>query len=59
MKERKIGTEIFVTIATIVVLARAIARRAYRTTKENLFVGVGVVHVAGIAAALLGLIGPI
>jgi heavy metal translocating P-type ATPase len=42
-----------------IVLARAIARRAYRTIQENLFVGVGVVHVAGITAALLGLIGPI
>ncbi len=39
--------------------ARAIARRAYRTIQENLFVGVGVVHVLGIAAALLGWIGPI
>ncbi len=39
--------------------ARAIARKAYRTIQENLFVGVGVVHVAGIAAALLHLIGPI
>ena len=39
--------------------ARAIAARAYRTIKENLFVGVGVVHVAGIVAALLRLIGPI
>ncbi len=39
--------------------ARAIARRAYRTIKENLFVGVGVVHVLGITAALLGWIGPI
>ncbi len=39
--------------------ARAIARRAYRTIQENLFVGVGVVHIAGITAALLGLIGPI
>jgi Cd2+/Zn2+-exporting ATPase len=42
-----------------IVHARAIARRAYRTIKENLFVGVGVVHVLGITAALLGLIGPI
>lgn len=42
-----------------IVFARAIARRAYRTIKENLFVGVGVVHVLGITAALLGLIGPI
>lgn len=27
--------------------------------EENLFVGVGVVHVLGIAAALMGWIGPI
>ena len=39
--------------------ARAIARKAYRTVQENLFVGVGVVHVLGIAAALMGWIGPI
>lgn len=39
--------------------ARAIARRAYRTIQENIFVGVGVVHVLGITAALLGWIGPI
>ena len=39
--------------------ARAIARRAYRTVQENLVVGVGVVHVLGITAALLGWIGPI
>ncbi|MHB1172537.1 MAG: heavy metal translocating P-type ATPase [Lacisediminihabitans sp.] len=42
-----------------IVVARSIARRAYRTIQENLFVGVGVVHVLGITAALLGLIGPI
>ncbi|TAK32672.1 MAG: cadmium-translocating P-type ATPase [Myxococcaceae bacterium] len=42
-----------------IVFARALARRAYRTIQENLFVGVGVVHVAGITAALFGLIGPI
>lgn len=42
-----------------IVLGRTIARRAYRTIKENLIVGVGVVHVAGITAALLGWIGPI
>lgn len=39
--------------------ARAIARRAYPTIQGNLFVGVGVVHVLGIMAALLGWIGPI
>ena len=42
-----------------IVAARSIARRAYRTIQENLFVGVGVVHVLGITAALLGWIGPI
>ncbi|MHB1338295.1 MAG: heavy metal translocating P-type ATPase [Bellilinea sp.] len=42
-----------------IVLTRAIARRAYRTIQENIFVGVGVVHVLGITAALFGLIGPI
>ena len=42
-----------------IVLARRLARRAYRTIKENLFVGVGVVHLLGISAALLGWIGPI
>ena len=42
-----------------IVTARNIARRAYRTVQENLWVGVGVVHVLGIAAALLGWIGPI
>ncbi len=42
-----------------IVSARSIARRAYRTVQENLFVGVGVVHVLGITAALMGWIGPI
>ncbi len=39
--------------------ARAIAAKAYRTIKENLFFGVGVVHILGITAALLRIIGPI
>lgn len=42
-----------------ILVGRAIARRAYRTIQENLFVGVGVVHVLGITAALMGWIGPI
>ncbi|MHB8278458.1 MAG: heavy metal translocating P-type ATPase [Candidatus Humimicrobiaceae bacterium] len=42
-----------------IVLARSIAKRAYRTIKENLIFGVGIVHVLGIIAALLGWIGPI
>lgn len=41
------------------VTARQLAQRAYRTVKENLVVGVGVVHVLGITAALAGWIGPI
>ncbi len=39
--------------------ARAIAQRAYRTIRQNLYVGVGVVHLLGITAALLRLIGPV
>ncbi len=42
-----------------IVDARTIAARAYLTIKQNLIVGVGVVHVLGIAAALLRLIGPV
>ena len=42
-----------------IVAARNIARRAYKTVQENLWVGVGVVHVLGITAALMGWIGPI
>jgi P-type E1-E2 ATPase len=44
---------------TKIVLARILARRAIRTIKENVIGGVGVVHVLGITAALLGWIGPI
>jgi heavy metal translocating P-type ATPase len=62
------GTQVALEAADIVlmtddlwkiVLGRAIARRAYRTIQENLIFGVGVVHVLGITAALLGWIGPI
>ena len=42
-----------------IIFARALAKRAYRTIQENIFVGVGVVHALGITAALLGWIGPI
>lgn len=42
-----------------IVIARAISRRAYKTIQQNLVFGVGVVHILGITAALLGLIGPI
>jgi cation transport ATPase len=59
------GTQAALEAADIVLMAddlakiawaRAIARRAYRTVQENLFVGVGVM---GITAALMGWIGPI
>jgi Cd2+/Zn2+-exporting ATPase len=39
--------------------ARMISRRAYRTIKENIFVGVGVVHVVGIILVLTKVIGPV
>jgi len=39
--------------------ARAISKRAFLTIKENIFVGVGVVHVAGIILVLLKILGPI
>ncbi|MHB1086236.1 MAG: heavy metal translocating P-type ATPase [Minisyncoccota bacterium] len=42
-------------IATV----RKLSQRAYRTIKENIFVGVGVVHVAGITLVLTGVIGPV
>ena len=39
--------------------ARAISKRAFRTIKENIIVGVGVVHVVGIVLVLLKIIGPV
>src|SRR5215203_3550255 len=39
--------------------ARTISKRAFRTIKENIFVGVGVVHVAGIILVLLKILGPV
>ncbi len=39
--------------------ARAISKRAFRTIKENIIVGVGVVHVIGITLVLLRIIGPV
>jgi Cd2+/Zn2+-exporting ATPase len=38
---------------------RSLSKRAYRTIKENIVVGVGVVHVVGIVLVLTGAIGPI
>ncbi|MFT7644573.1 MAG: heavy metal translocating P-type ATPase [Candidatus Paceibacteria bacterium] len=62
------GTESAMEAADIVLVnddlnkltqARAISRQAYRTIKENIFVGVGVVHVVGIILVLLRVIGPV
>ncbi|MFV8347406.1 heavy metal translocating P-type ATPase [Flavobacterium sp. ZB4P13] len=62
------GTEAAMEAADIVLMqdklekiakARAISKRAYRTIRENIFVGVGVVHVIGITLVLLKIIGPI
>ncbi len=39
--------------------ARVISKRAFRTIKENIIVGVGVVHVIGITLVLLRIIGPV
>lgn len=39
--------------------ARALSKRAYRTIKENIFIGVGFVHVVGIILVLTQIIGPI
>ena len=63
-----IGTEAAMEAADIVLMkddltkisrVRAISRKAYRTIQENIFVGVGVVHVIGITLVLLKVIGPI
>jgi heavy metal translocating P-type ATPase len=63
-----IGTEAAMEAADIVLMqdklekiakARAISKRAYRTIRENIFVGVGVVHITGIVLVLLKIIGPI
>jgi len=62
------GTETAMEAADIVLmqdklekieLARRISKRAYRTIKENIIVGVGVVHVIGITLVLLKILGPI
>ena len=63
-----VGTEAAMEAADIVLmqdklekiaLARVIGKRAFRTIKENIFVGVGVVHVIGITLVLLKVIGPV
>ena len=62
------GTEAAMEAADIVLIqdileiisrARAISKRAFRTIKENIIVGVGVVHVIGITLVLLKILGPV
>ena len=62
------GTEAAMEAADIVLMqdklekiafARAVSKRAFKTIKENIFVGVGVVHVIGITLVLLRVIGPV
>ena len=62
------GTEAAMEAADIVLMedklekiarVRAISKRAFRTIKENIFVGVGVVHVIGITLVLMRIIGPV
>lgn len=63
-----VGTEAAMEAADIVLMqdklemiarARAISKRAFRTIKENIIVGVGVVHITGIILVLLKILGPI
>ncbi len=63
-----VGTEAAMEAADIVLMqdklekiarARAISKRAFRTIKENIIVGVGVVHITGIVLVLLRILGPV
>jgi heavy metal translocating P-type ATPase len=63
-----VGTQAAMEAADIVLMqdklekiarARAISKRAFRTIRENIFVGVGVVHILGIILVLLRVIGPV
>lgn len=63
-----VGTEAAMEAADIVLMqdklekiarARVINKRAFRTIKENIIVGVGVVHITGIILVLLKILGPI
>jgi Cd2+/Zn2+-exporting ATPase len=62
------GTEAAMEAADIVLMqdklekiarTRAISKKAFQTIKENILVGVGVVHVTGIVLVLLKVIGPV
>lgn len=63
-----VGTEAAMEAADIVLMqdklekiarARAIGKKAFRTIKENIIVGVGVVHITGIILVLLRILGPV
>ncbi len=63
-----VGTEAAMEAADIVLmqdklekiaLARAIGKRAFKTIKENIIVGVGVVHITGIILVLTHVLGPV
>jgi heavy metal translocating P-type ATPase len=63
-----VGTEAAMEAADIVLMedrldkiarARLISQKSYRTIKQNIFVGVGVVHITGILLVLFKIIGPI
>ena len=62
------GTEAAMEAADIVLMqdklekiarTRAISKKAFRTIKENIIGGVGVVHVIGITLVLMGILGPV
>lgn len=62
------GTEAAMEAADIVLMedklekiarTRAISKKAFLTIKENIVVGVGVVHVIGITLVLMGILGPV
>lgn len=63
-----IGTQAAMEAADIVLMEdklekiariKAISKRAYRTVKENIIVGVGVVHITGIVLVLMRVIDPV
>ena len=63
-----VGTKAAMEAADIVLMqdklekiarARAISKRSFRTIKENIIVGVGVVHITGIILVLLRILGPV
>ncbi|MEK9159255.1 MAG: cation-translocating P-type ATPase [Patescibacteria group bacterium] len=62
------GTEAAMEAADIVLMqdrldkiaeARLLSQKSFRTIKENIFVGVGVVHITGIILVLLKVLGPV